>query len=137
MEQELLTGIYSLAGGTALMSDIGGRLFTDYAPEGVDYPHVVFFIVTANPEYTFKDTLEDITVQFSIFSTSESAVEISTIAKDLKAVYDDCALSVTGYTRIWMVRKGTVTNIENMDAPTGTPLVRHTAIDYGVKLQLT
>jgi hypothetical protein len=135
MEQELLTGIVTLANGTTFLNDIAGRFFCDYAPEGVDYPHVVFFIVTGHPAYTFTDTQEDITLQFSIFSTSESAIEVATIAKDLKAVYDDCALSVTGYTRIWMIRKGTVTNVENMDAPTGTPLVRHWAIDYDIKLQ--
>lgn len=135
MEQRLLTGIFSLAKGSCFLNDIGARLFCDYAPEGVDYPHVVFFIVTANPEYTFSGAIEDVTVQFSIFSTSESAVEIAKIAKDLKAVYDDCELNVTGYTRIWMIRKGTVTTVENMDAPTGTPLVRHWAIDYSVKIQ--
>ena len=71
------------------------------------FPYAIFQIITGNPDWTMgnKEKFEDILVQFSIFcAPGYSAVEIHTIFKNLKALFDEAALSITGYTTIWMRR---------------------------------
>jgi len=121
----------------ALYSDVGGRIYLDKADQEAIFPYIVFFIVTDVPEYTFKDNLEDILLQFSIFSTSGSIVEIATIYNDLKSLFDDCSMVITSNTLIWFVRKNLVTMMDETTTPEGTVGVKAWHVDYSILMQKT
>ena len=132
----LLSAIMTKCAGSALSTDVGGRIFLDEAPEGTEYPYIVFMIVSDTPDKTFTEIYEDVLVQFSLYSASASAAEISTMYADLKALFDECALTITGSTLVWMWRSNLTTMVDEITTPAGTSTVKHWAVDFDVKTSL-
>lgn len=122
-----LTALKSKLAGSALAAYVGNRIYFEEAPENTPYPYVVYFIVASNPEDTFTEDMEDIQVQFSLFSDSEGATEIATMYGHLTDLMDDAALTVTGYSFIQATR-GPMTPVPGSG-------VKHWAKDYGYLLE--
>lgn len=133
----LLAAIMTKCAASALSTDVGGRIFLDEAPEGSTFPYVVFRIVAGAPQDTFKNKLDDTLVQFSIYSISKSAAEVSGIYADMMALFDWSALTVTGGTCIWMMRQGLITMFDDITTPAGTVGARHWAAEYSIMVQKT
>ena len=132
----LLAAIMTKCAGSNLSSAVAGRIFLDEAPEGTEYPYVVFLIVSDVPDKTFTEIYEDVLLQFSLYSASASAAEISTMYADLKALLDECALTITGSTLVWMWRSNLTTMVDEITTPAGTATVKHWAVDFDVKTSL-
>jgi len=137
----LLQAIYGEFTDSALSSDVSGRIFLDQAPDGCEFPYVVFFIVTDAPEKTFSEDFENIIIQFSLFSASQGATEITTMYRDLKALFDECALTIppTGTETdilVWMKRQNLTTMIDEITVADATQRVKHWAVDYEVMTQV-
>ncbi len=134
----LLTSLMTriTTGPSALYSDVGGRVYLDRAPQGAEFPYIVFFIVSDVPEKTFTEDYEDILIQFSLFSSSEGAAEITDMYADLKALFDECALTITGSTLVWMKRSNLTTMVEEITTPEGTTAVKHWAVDFSILTSL-
>lgn len=133
----LLTAIMSkiTTGPSALYSDVSGRVFLDQAPPGVEFPYIVFFIVSNTPDDVFAQKGEDVLIQFSLFSNSEGAAEITDMYADLKALFDDAQLTVTSSTMIIMRRENLTTMVDEITTPTGTVGIKHWAVDYRIALE--
>jgi len=132
----LLTAIYGKLAGSALSTAIGGRMYLDQAPGKPTFPYVVFFIVSSVPEKTFTEDMSETLIQFSIYSASSSATEISAIYAALKTLYDECSLTITGSSLVWMKETNLVTMTEDMTTATGTTTLKHWAVDFEVKTSL-
>lgn len=129
----LTQAIYAKCGsGTSLYSAIGGRLYDTRAPDSPTYPYVVYLVVSDLSDPTFTEQLEDLLIQFSIFSADTSSGQVKDIFTALKALYDDCDLSVTGETFLYMRRQGANLTIEDHTTPSGTMRVWHLPVDYAV-----
>lgn len=128
----LLASIMTKISGSTFSTDVGGRIFLDEAPHGSDYPYCVFFIVSDVPANTFSDLLDDILIQFSLFSESQGATEITTIYNDLVALFDNCSLTIATDTHIWMMRENLTTMVEDIETPSGNQRVKHWAVDYSI-----
>lgn len=131
----LLAAIMTKCAGSALSTAVGGRIFLDEAPEGTAFPYVVFRIVAGSPQDTFKDTIDDTLIQFSLFSISDGATEITTMYANLKTLFDWQALTITGNTCIWTMRQGLSTFFDDLTTTQGTVGVRHWAVDYSIMVQ--
>ena len=114
---------------------IGGRLFLDRAPEGAEFPYVVFSIVADTPDNTFTDALDDVLIQFSLYSTSSSATEMTTMYNDLKSLFDDCTFTLSPGTLLSMERVNLTTMVDDITTPSGTVGLKHWAVDYNVKVK--
>ena len=135
--KNLTTAIFAkCAVGTDLYNDVAGKLFKARAPEGSEYPYIVFQVVSDVPEKTFSEEFENVVIQFSLFSVGESSVEVEDMFTDLKALYDECAFSITGSTLIWMKRANATLMIEDHTTKKGTIQVFHYAVDYDILTQL-
>lgn len=132
---ELIKAIITKFSGSTISSDVNGRVFLDRAPDGCEFPYIVFFVVSSVPDWMFTERFEDTMVQFSLFSSSESAVEITTMLKDLKSLFDDCSLTITGDTLVWFRRQNITTMVEDITTTAGTQSVKHYAVDYEAKVQ--
>ena len=126
----LLTAIYGKTSGSALSTAVGGRIYLDEAPDKTVLPYAIFYIVSAVPDRTFTERYTDLIVQFSLFSESTSAVEITTIYGYLKTLFDECALTITGSTLIWMKEENLSTMFDEGEG------VRHWAVDYAILTSL-
>ena len=131
----LLAAIMTKISGSALSTDVGGRIFFDEAPEGTEYPYIVFRIIAGTPQDTFKDAIEETVIQFSLFSISAGASEITTMYADLKTLFDWQALTITSDTCVWVMRLGLVTMFDDVTTPAGTVGLRHWAVDYSILVQ--
>lgn len=131
--KNLTTAIYSkMTSSTNLYTDIGGRLYKGEAPEGAEFPYVVFFIVSDVPEYPGGKTIEQSLIQFSIFSSASSSTEVETILTDLRALYDDCSLSITSNTLIYFIRENLTTMRDDITTTAGTVGIWHYSQEYNI-----
>ena len=128
--KELSTAIYSKLSGSALSAHIGNGLFKGRAPDGAEYPYAVYMIVSNSPDKTFNANYEDTLIQFSLFSSASSSTEIEDIYEDLIALYEECSLTITGQTLIWMRRENATLMVEDHTILNGTMQVWHYAVDY-------
>lgn len=128
------------ASGTDLYSDIGGRLYKRKAPQGIAFPYVTFFVVTDNPEYPGNKTIEWVLVQFSIFSNASGSTEAEDILTHLRALYDDCSLTITSNTLIYFIR-GNFTDIsdnsDGIETISGTVGIWHYVQEYHIGIVRT
>ena len=104
MIDKVLTGIFSKFSGSALSATLGGRMYSRIAPEKTAFPYAVVDVSTGVHSWTFSEKIEDLDVLFNLFSQSSSEVEITGLLNSLIALYDDCSLSVSGYTHVSMTR---------------------------------
>ena len=103
MSNPLLTGIFTKFNvANTFKTAVGGRLFTRYSPQNTPFPYAVLDIVTGIGDWNFTQEFDDVDIQFNLYSKSTSETEIGTLYSTLRALYDDCALTVTGYTHLFM-----------------------------------
>lgn len=123
----LLPAIKTLLTGSALSTDVGARMYLDQAPDGAALPYVVYSIVSSVPQDTFAEKLDETLVQFSLFSETAGAAEITDMYSDLRTLFDDATLTITGNTHIWCAFRNLVTMYESG--------VRHWAADYSILME--
>jgi len=134
----ILTAIKTKLTGSALSTAVGGRVYLDRALPGAAFPYVVYFVVSAVPEDDFKRDGESTLIQFSLFSASTSPVEVSGLFDQLKTLFDDCTLTITGNTLVWCIRRGLQTMTEEITVgSSGAQSVKHWAVDYEIITQET
>ena len=103
MSSALLTGLYTKFNvANTFKTAVGGRMYTRYAPQNTSFPFAVVDIVSGIGEWDFSYDFDDIDIQFNLFSQSTSETEIGTLYSTLRALYDDCALTIAGYTHLFM-----------------------------------
>lgn len=100
--KELLTAIYTKYTGCALASSLTGGLHADEAPPETAFPFGVLTVVDVNPIYTMNTVHELARVQFDLFHNNHSS--LLDIYDSLRTIFDDCTLSVTGYSFVSMIR---------------------------------
>jgi hypothetical protein len=108
--QALFKGIYaqfastSTGGYKAFYNDVNGQLYFTEAPSSATFPYAVYFLVGESHDWQFQTDYVDADIQFNLFSSSEEATQITNMYEDLKATFDDCVLTCTGYSHVYMIR---------------------------------
>lgn len=122
--------------GTSLHTAIGGRLFKGRAPSSAAYPFIVYEVISDVPTDTFTEHIEEVMIQFSIFSSNrQSADEVEDLFGYLKTLYDNCELTISGYTHILMTRGNASLMSEEVTTKSGTEEIWHYAVEYTVVMQ--
>lgn len=100
--KNLLTAIYTrfTTGTPAIYTDLGGRLYLAEAPQEATLPYCVYDMIVDVPEYYFDFRHENATIQFALYTDDGSATNILTYSGHLKTLYDNCSLTITGYSHI-------------------------------------
>ncbi len=127
----LTTAIFGkMTSATALYVDVGGRLYKAEAPEGAEFPYCVYFVVSDLPEYPGGKTIEQVMIQFSLYSKANGSTEVETMLTDLRTLYDDCVLTITNNTQIYFIRGNLTTMRDEVITPAGTVGVWHFSQEY-------
>ena len=129
--------IYEKLAGTSLEGYIADRLYKGRSIESSEYPFVEFAVVDGNPEYTMSENFEDVTIQFDIFSATNSADEVEDIFTALTDLYDNAVLTPTSETGIYMWRSNFNLISEEHTVRVATQQVWHYSIDYNILIQRT
>ena len=129
----LFEGIYTLFTADTeddLYQAVSGRFYMGSAPQDATYPHIVYSLVSDMPDEHLSDSplIEDILLQFSLYSQKKSASEVADMFTYLKAMFDDCIVTVSGYSLIEFTRDqaNLIRDEENN--------IWHYAVDYNVIL---
>ena len=133
--KNILTAIFSKFSGSELSSDVGGRIFLDQAPDNCEFPYVVYSVVSVIPDDVFGKKGKQSLIQFSLFSANPSAVEITDMHTDLKALFDDCSMTITSNTLLWMHEVNLTTMVEDITVGEGVQSVKAWHADYEVVTQ--
>lgn len=128
--KNLTTAIYGKLSGSALASHIGTRMYKGRAPEEAVYPYIVYLLVSDVPNLTFSESFKDVVIQFSLFSSTSSSTEVEDMYADLKTLYDECSMTITSETLVWMIRQNTAQMVEDHTTKDGLIQVWHYAVDY-------
>ena len=126
----IIKAIFSKATGSTLSSLVGGRIYRKRAPQGAEFPYVVYFIVVGTSDDAFKQKGRNILFQFSIYSISQEGTEITAIYNALHSLYDDCSLSITGHTAIGMKETNFTTMTDDITGPEGETEAEHWAVEF-------
>lgn len=105
MIETILKGIYDKATGSTFSTAIGGRLYAYEAPQVPTYPYCVFEQISGFKDRDFLARLEDVLIQFKIVDSADGITTIADAETKLFALYDEAALTITGYTHILMERQ--------------------------------
>lgn len=135
--KNLTTAIYGKLTGSSLSAAVGGRVFKGVAPKGTEYPYIVYSLISDVPDYTFTETMEDVIIQFDVFSKSSSSTEAEDLFGYLTSLYDFCSMTITGGSLLYMRRSYAVLYNEDVTTPAGTETVWHYSVDYEIKMKRT
>lgn len=108
MIDALYTGIYNHFTSDnqhAFYTGVGGRFYVYKAPQRASFPYCVYSQVVAAHEVDFGEQREDVTIQFNIFSQNNSSDEADTLLDGLISMFDNCALTVTGWRHLDFLRE--------------------------------
>ena len=135
MQRSLLfQAIYTKFSGSDLSNDVGGRMYSEFPPDDAQFPYVIFKLISVMPIDSFKDYIDDINAQFSLYSTSDSLTEITTMENHLLSLYDDTTLTIANDTVVMCVRTGTTPLYPEPMVGEGveTTFLRHWAVEYRI-----
>ena len=119
--KDLFTGLYTeftSVPASSFYTALDGRLYLEEAPQGTEYPYAVFSLVNNSLEQNWTNKIEDATIDFNLYSASESgAVEITGLYEKLKDQFDDVNLTVAGYSHLKFRRENAWLNKMPSDIP--------------------
>lgn len=114
---------------------IGGRLYNTIAPDNTVMPYCVFTHISATQANTFTENMDEILIQFSIFSDASSPAEVYDAMTALKALFDKCTFTVTSATVVSFDRSIEGLIIEDHETEAGAQRIWHYHVDYYATLR--
>ena len=128
----LLSAIVTKSIGSSFYNDVGGRMYLDQAPDGCEYPYCVFFVVSRVPDNAFSIKGQSVLIQFSLFSSSSGATEITGMYNDLNSLFDECSLTITSNTLVWIREVNLTTMVDEITTADASTSVKHWAVDFEI-----
>jgi len=110
--------------------DIDGRLYLDVAPQQSTFPYCVY-TGDRTTELDFSEEHRLFLIKFDIFSQNNSAFEAGEILENLKTMFDNCSLTVTGWRHLQFKRSMVHPNNDF----TQTPPIQGYSVEYEVLLE--
>ena len=101
---DLFTAVYNEFSSVPLSSfysGTSGQLYLEEAPSTAEMPYAVYNMVNSNHDWTWTSNFEETVFDFNLFSDSTGgATEITALYEKMKDQFDDCTLTVTGYSHL-------------------------------------
>lgn len=111
----------------SLKTALGGQMYPFEADQSATFPYGIYYLIDENTDLNFSDEVAEIDVQFSLFSESSSPGEAFTLGGYLKSLFDDAALTVSGFDCLQFKRTGART-IRDEEMNTYTFIGEYSAI---------
>jgi len=107
--QEAFEGIYAKFAADPILSGAVTNMYFDVAPPQTAFPYIVYSLVSSVPKWVFPArAMEDMLIQFNIFSDEDAETEASRIYGYLRDCFDNTSLTVCGYGFVMMQRTSNV-----------------------------
>lgn len=83
----------------------GSRIYDRVAPPGTALPYIIFQLQGGGPDNLVPRELLDMSVVIKVVTTGYATTTAEDIMARIDTLFDDHALSVTGYTAFWCKRE--------------------------------
>ena len=104
--QEALESIYTRFVADADLSGAVTGMWQTEAPPKTVFPYITTHLVSNNPLWVFPaKAMENLLIQFSIFSDTVADTEVNRIYRYLTVAYDNVNLTVCGHACVMMKRE--------------------------------
>lgn len=124
--KEVIKGIADLyKTSNTFRTNLVGGLHYGRAPQGTSYPLATYRVVAGTPIPMLSEDYESVMVQFTLVSEKSEVGEVLGLFGYLKDLFDDCVLTVTDYTHIYMEREIDRGPIPFRDEETGEDFWQH------------
>jgi hypothetical protein len=120
----------------AFYTAINGQMFEDEAPQGTQYPYATYSIIDAPKERTFTEIYTNISLEISIFSANMDSSEIKNLYQKASALFNECGLTITGSTLVWLRETNVTSVVEEITTMPGTDRIRTYHIEFEAKTSL-
>ena len=111
--QVLFQGIWNKFNGNAALKAAVTNMYFSEAIQTAIMPYIVYFEISNVPDWTYTEDMENFLIQFSIYDSNSSSVNILSIFEKLKTCYDWVTLVVEGYNFIYLKREFNILTREN------------------------
>jgi len=123
--------------GSAIETDVSGRFYYETTADTV-YPRICFSRVVSTPDNSFNQKGATVLIQFDLYSVKSSGISImETMEVDLRSLFDDCDLTLSGNRLVGFAWTNTMSMDEDVTLPDGTFTVVHTIVEYEATYQKT
>lgn len=122
---------FSATTTTGFYNSVSGRMYPNFAPQGATFPYCVYFSVNDDNDLDFSEEREDFLLQFNIFSQNYSVLEAGNMLESLKAMFDNCSLTVTGWRHLQFQRGQIYPNGDYAQVPP----IHGYSVEYNVLLE--
>jgi len=119
--QTLFEAIYTRFTGDTDLAANASNIYNTKAPADAVYPYIVFSLVSDVQDFDSTNVLEDVLIQFNIFSNERSPAEVCALFEYLKGItvegtgYDFYELSIDNYTSLVLKRESaTLIQVEDV-----------------------
>ena len=134
----LMAAIYGKVSGSTLATLTSSRVYQDKAEPGAAMPYVVFSVVGEYRDKTFTETYVNTMVQFAVYNSGDDAPAVGqAVYESIVSLYDECALTITGSTLLWMRLSNTTPIMSDSDNPDGTGTVPTIIAEFEVRESLS
>jgi len=112
---DLFAAIMIRYAAVPLASSLTGGLWSTLAPQDTAFPYGVFSLISDVPEWTFGENLENILLQFNLFSNTSDPVQVCALFTLLKTAFDFLDLSIDNYETVSLIRENAIlTKVEDI-----------------------
>lgn len=111
-------------------NDVGGRMYQFEAPDDAEYPYCVYKHISDYQIDTFTSDIDNIIIQFSVYSEKSSKQEILNTMTHLKDLFTDCGLTVSNGYVIYFYWVNDSIIIEEVNTPSGIQEISHFTCDF-------
>lgn len=120
----------------AFYTAVNGRLYEGETDDS-DYPYATYSIISSPKDRTFSEEYRNTLVQFDFYSNNMDSSEIDDIYYHASALFDECSLSITGSTLVWMREENFIGPlIENTPEDSGSGKILHSSADFEIRTSL-
>jgi len=77
-------------------NNLNGQLYSGKVPTGTELPYATFTVISNVADHTFNNTGEKVEIQLDIYAITTT--QALTLFENCKEVFDNCELSVAGFT---------------------------------------
>jgi len=113
-------------------TSVNGQLFEDDAPLFAQYPYAVYSLPSVRKRYTFSEEETNTYLQLFLYSDNMDTSEIKLIYRYAMDLFDECSLSITGSSLVWMKEDNVMFGIDHQITQEGTKRV----LTYTVNIEV-
>ena len=100
--KEIQEAIINKYEGDSTITELTTGLHNTEAPQGAEFPYIVFNFPSGTPDWTFSDEQKEFVIQFKIHDNNRTVINVNSIYDALLNLFNWCELDIEGWHLTYM-----------------------------------